>query len=71
MTGLMRGWRINFPQGEFIVCSQKRRVKALEGEAKCQHLNAEAIGRGCGMVEVVVWPTFSGNKYRRRRSCRR
>jgi hypothetical protein len=32
MTGLMRGWRINFPQGEFMVCSQKRRVTAQEGE---------------------------------------
>jgi hypothetical protein len=32
MTGLMRGWRINFPQGKFMVCSQKRRVTAKEGE---------------------------------------
>src|ERR1700729_187877 len=34
MTGLMRGWRINFPQGKFMVRSQKRRVTAPEGEVQ-------------------------------------
>src|ERR1700693_5442695 len=32
MAGLMRGWRINFPQGKFMVRSQMRRVTAEEGE---------------------------------------
>ena len=52
MTGLMRGWRINFPQGEFMLCSQKRRVTAREGEVQIP--TPGAGGRLSG--EVPAWP---------------